>query len=289
MRTVFVNGQYVDETEAKVSIFDRGFLFADGVYEVTSVMGGKLIDFEGHFTRLERSLGELEMGHVLKGLSVDKASLLAMHRELVSRNDIDQGLVYLQVTRGAADRDFAFPPEDTPGTIVAFTQNNNLVDNPSAKTGISVITVDDLRWGRCDIKTVQLLYPSLASMEARKRGAKGAWLVRDGLVTEGTANNAYIVTKEGVIVTRDLSHSILSGITRKAVLAVADKLQMRVEERPFSLAEIDEAVEAFTTAATIFVMPVVEVDGKKIGDGKPGPVATKLREIYIEESLKAAI
>ncbi len=284
MRTVFVNGDYVAENEAKISIFDRGFLFADGVYEVTSILGGKLIDFEGHFARLTRSVGELDMG-----LDMSKDDLLAMHRKLVELNELDEGLVYLQVTRGEADRDFAFPPEGTPNTIIAFTQKLNLLDAPKAKTGISVISVEDLRWGRCDIKTVQLLYPSLASMEARKRGKQGAWLTRDGFVTEGTANNAYIVTKEGTIVTRDISHSILSGITRKAVLAVADKLQMKIEERPFTLEEAANAAEAFTTAATIFVMPVIEIDGKQVGDGQPGPVAMKLREIYIEESLKNAV
>lgn len=284
MRTVFVNGEYVAENEAKISIFDRGFLFADGVYEVTSILGGKLIDFEGHFARLTRSVGELDMG-----LDMSEDDLLAMHRKLVELNDLDEGLVYLQVTRGEADRDFAFPPEGTPNTIIAFTQKLNLLDSPKAKTGISVISVEDLRWGRCDIKTVQLLYPSLASMEARKRGKQGAWLTRDGFVTEGTANNAYIVTKEGTIVTRDISHSILSGITRKAVLAVADKLQMKIEERPFTLEEAANAAEAFTTAATIFVMPVIEIDGKQIGDGQPGPVAMKLRETYIEESLKNAV
>ncbi len=284
MRTVFVNGNYVDENDAKISVFDRGFLFADGVYEVTSVLGGKLVDFEGHFARLRRSLGELEMG-----FDMSRDQLLDMHRELVSRNRLDEGLVYMQVTRGAADRDFAFPPEGTPNTVVGFTQSLNLLDSPKAKTGISVILADDLRWGRCDIKTVQLLYPSLVSMQARRQGEQGAWLVRDGFVTEGTANNAYIVTKEGTIVTRDLSPSILSGITRKAVLACADKLQMKVEERPFSVEEIANAKEAFTTASTIFVMPVIEVEGKKVGDGQPGPVARKLREIYIEESLKNAI
>lgn len=284
MRTVFVNGEYVGENDAKISIFDRGFLFADGVYEVTSILGGKLIDFEGHFARLTRSVGELDMG-----LDMSKDDLLAMHRKLVELNNLDEGLVYLQVTRGEADRDFAFPPEGTPNTIIAFTQKLNLLDSPKAKTGISVISVEDLRWGRCDIKTVQLLYPSLASMEARKQGKQGAWLTRDGFVTEGTANNAYIVTKEGTIVTRDISHSILSGITRKAVLAVADKLQMKIEERPFTLEEAANAAEAFTTAATIFVMPVIEIDGNQIGDGQPGPVAKKLREIYIEESLKNAV
>ena len=284
MRTVFVNGEYVNEEEAKVSVFDRGFLFADAIYEVTSVLDGRLIDFDGHTARLERSAGELEMK-----LPMGREELLVMHRELVSRNRIEEGLVYLQITRGVADRDFPFPPPETPSTIVAFTQSKSLLDNPKVETGIEVITREDLRWGRCDIKTVQLLYPSMASMAARKQGAGGAWLVRDGMVTEGTANNAYIVTRDGTIVTRNLSHDILSGITRKAVLACAEKLQMKVQERPFSVDEIADAVEAFTTSATTFVLPVVGVDGTPVGNGKPGPVAKKLREVYLEESLKSAV
>jgi D-alanine transaminase len=284
MRTVFVNGDYVNENEAKVSIFDRGFLFADGVYEVTSVINGKLIDFEGHFTRLQRSLKELDME-----MSMDKSAMLAMHRELVSRNNTEEGMIYLQITRGVADREFTFPPKGTPATIVAFTQNKILINSPVPQKGIKVISVEDLRWGRCDIKTVQLLYPSLAKMEAKNKGVDDAWMVRDNMVTEGTSNNAYIVTKDNTIVTRDLSNQILHGITRKAVLACAEALQMKIEERPFSLEEIANAKEAFVTSATAFVMPVVEFDGTEVGNGKPGPVALKLREIYIAQSLKTAI
>ncbi|MEL6702026.1 MAG: D-amino-acid transaminase, partial [Pseudomonadota bacterium] len=260
-RTVYVNGEYLPENEATVSIFDRGFLFADGVYEVTSVLGGKLIDFDGHAVRLERSLNELGMGH-----PITKEDLLEVHRELVRVNEIDEGLVYLQITRGAAeDRDFAYPPEDTPQTVVLFTQSKpGLATSPASKTGIKVISIDDERWGRRDIKTVQLLYPSMGKMMAKAAGCDDAWMVQDGHVTEGTSNNAYIV-KDGVIITRQLSNDILHGITRAAVLRFAEEAQMRVEERPFTIAEAQDADEAFFTSASAFVMPVVEIDGAQIG------------------------
>ena len=285
-RIVYVNGQYVPEEDAKVSIFDRGFLMADGVYEVTSVLGGKLIDFEGHAVRLARSLSELGMEN-----PISKEDLLQVHRELVSRNGVEEGMVYLQITRGAPDdRDFVFPdPETTPPTVVLFTQNKpGLANNPAAKKGIKVISIEDIRWGRRDIKTVQLLYPSMGKMMAKKAGADDAWMVQDGHVTEGTSNNAYIV-KGHQIITRGLSNDILHGITRAAVLRCAEEAQMEVIERPFSIAEAQEADEAFITSASTFVMPVVAIDERKLGSGKPGPVAARLREIYLEESLKQAI
>ncbi|EAP78306.1 D-amino-acid transaminase [Roseovarius nubinhibens] len=285
-RTVYLNGEYLPETEAKVSIFDRGFLMADGVYEVTSVLGGKLIDFEGHAKRLERSLNELDMK---KPAAFD--DLLEIHRELVRVNEIEDGLIYLQITRGSpGDRDFVFPdPETTEPTLVLFTQNKpGLADNPAAKKGMKIISIEDVRWGRRDIKTVQLLYPSMGKMMAKKAGADDAWLVEDGHVTEGTSNNAYIV-KNGKIITRALSNDILHGITRAAVLRCAKEAQMEVEERNFTIAEAQEADEAFVTSASAFVMPVVEIDGAQLGDGVPGPVANRLREIYLEESLKKAI
>mgnify|MGYP000427448213 CR=1 FL=1 len=285
-RTVYVNGDYLPETEAKVSIFDRAFLMADGVYEVTSVLGGKLIDFEGHAKRLQRSLDELEMDS-----PVTPEELLQIHRDLVEQNGIVDGLVYLQITRGAPDdRDFVFPdPETTPPTIVLFTQNKpGLAESPAAKTGIKVISIEDIRWGRRDIKTVQLLYPSMGKMMAKKAGVDDAWMVEDGAVTEGTSNNAYIV-KNGTIITRQLSTDILHGITRAAVLRFAAEAQMKVEERPFTIEEAQNADEAFITSASTFVMPVVEVDGATVGTGRPGPVAARLREIYLEESRNAAI
>ncbi|QFS83899.1 D-alanine aminotransferase [Roseivivax sp. THAF40] len=285
-RTVYVNGEYLPEHEAKISIFDRAFLMADGVYEVTSVLDGKLIDFEGHAKRLERSLSELEMRS-----PVTMDALLDIHRQLVTRNEIHEGLVYLQITRGApGDRDFVFPdPETTEPTIVLFTQNKpGLADSPAAKKGMRVISIEDQRWGRRDIKTVQLLYPSMGKMMAKKAGADDAWMVEDGFVTEGTSNNAYII-KGNTIVTRALSNDILHGITRAAVLRFAAEAQMKVEERNYSIDEAKEADEAFITSASAFVMPVVEIDGVKLGDGTPGARAARLREIYLEESRKAAI
>ncbi len=286
-RIVYVNGDWVPEEEAKISVFDRGFLMADAVYEVTSVLDGKLIDFAGHAARLKRSMAELDMES-----PVTEEELLAIHRELLARNGIGDGLVYLQVTRGnPGDRDFAFPdPAAVKGGIVLFTQSKpGLADNPVAKVGMKVISIPDIRWGRRDIKTVQLLYPSMGKMMAKKAGADDAWFTEEGgVVTEGTSNNAYIV-KGGKIITRQLSEDILHGITRAAVLRFAREAQMVVEERPFTIAEAQAADEAFVTSASAFVMPVVEIDSAVLGSGKPGPVAARLREIYLEESRKAAV
>ena len=284
MRTVYLNGEYIPEHEANVSIFDRGFLFADGVYEVTTVVDGKLIGFDGHIERLQRSLNELQMNH-----KVDREEMLQIHRELVTRNNIDQGMIYLQITRGnPGDRDFAFPPADTPITIVMFTQEKQVVGTSVETKGLKVVSVDDLRWGRRDIKTVQLLYPSMGKMMAKKAGCDDAWMIQDGFVTEGTSNNAYIV-KGNKIITRQLSNDILHGITRAAVLRFAREAQMDVEERSFTIDEAREADEAFITSASAFVMPVVEIDGVSLGDGTPGSVAKRMREIYLDESLKKAI
>ena len=285
-RTVYVNGEYLPETEAKVSIFDRGFLMADAVYEVTSVLGGKLIDFDGHAVRLERSLNELDMPH-----PISKDDLLEVHRELVRLNGIEEGMIYLQISRGAPnDRDFVFPdPEATKPTIVLFTQNKpGLARSPMAQKGMKVISIEDVRWGRRDIKTVQLLYPSMGKMMAKKAGCDDAWMVEDGFVTEGTSNNAYII-KGNKIITRALSNDILHGITRAAVLRFAREAQMDVEERNFTISEAQDADEAFITSASTFVMPVVEIDGKAVGTGSVGPMATRLREIYLDESIKSAI
>ena len=282
-RTVYVNGEYLPEEEAKVSVFDRGFLFADGVYEVTSVLDGRLVDFPGHAERLGRSLRELEMES-----PVTDEELLAIHRELVRRNGIEEGLVYLQVSRGVADRDFAWGEAIEP-SIVLFTQSKpGLADNPKAREGMKVISIPDRRWGRRDIKTVQLLYPSMGKMAAKKAGANDAWMVEDGFVTEGTSNNAYIVAGNR-IVTRQLGEEILHGITRAAVLRVARDLQMEVEERPFTIQEAKEADEAFVTSASTFVMPVTHIDDQAVGEGRPGPVAVRLREVYLEEMRAASL
>jgi len=278
-----VNGAWLPEEAAKVSVFDRGFLFADGVYEVTSVLEGRLVDFDGHLARLHRSLGELEMPS-----PATDADLLAIHRELVGRNGLAEGIVYLQVTRGAADRDFVWPEAPEP-SLVLFTQTMALVDTARAREGIRVISVPDIRWRRRDIKTVQLLAPSISKMLARKAGKDDAWMVEDGLVTEGTSSNAYILTRDGVLVTRELSHAILHGITRAAVLALAREGQVRIEERAFGIDEARGATEAFVTAASAFVTPVVEIDGQPVGDGRPGPVTRRLRELYLAEARRRAI
>ncbi len=284
-RIVHVNGEWLPEAEAKVSIFDRGFLMADAVYEVTSVLEGKLIDFTGHCRRLARSLNELGMGN-----PHSDAEWLAIHHEIVARNNITSGLIYLQVTRGnPGDRDFAFPAADLPQTVVLFTQDKpGQADNPLAAIGLSVITLPDLRWQRRDIKTVQLLFPSMAKMAAKEAGADDAWLTEDGVVTEGTSNNTWIV-KGNKIITRQLGTEILHGITRAAVLTCAREAQMEVEERAFTVAEAQAADEAFVTSASAFVMPVVRIDGVAVGGGTPGPVALRLREIYLDEMRKAAL
>ncbi|MFL2788430.1 MAG: D-amino-acid transaminase [Paracoccaceae bacterium] len=281
-RIVYVNGKYLPEEEASISIFDRGFLMADAVYEVTSVLDGKLLEFEGHLKRLKRSLLELDIPEP----SVFN-DLLEIHRKLVNDNQVEQGGVYLQVTRGVADRDFVYPKDVEP-TLVIFTQSKDILGSPLVNSGMKVISIDDLRWGRRDIKTVQLLYPSMGKMMAKAADCDDAWMVEDGYVTEGTSNNAYIVVGNKII-TRELSNDILHGITRASVLRYAKEAQMIVEERSFSVDEVKSADEAFITSASTFVMPVVEFDGVLIGAGKPGNVSKRLREIYIEESRNRAI
>ena len=276
-RIAYVNGQYLPESEAKVSIFDRGFLFADGVYEVTPVVNGKLVDYDAHAERLERSLKELRMAW-----PCTKDELRAMHVELIRRNKLAEGIIYMQVTRGVADRMFNFPKEASP-TLVAFPQVMKLVDNPNARTGVKVVTTPDIRWLRRDIKTVMLLAPVLGKQEAVEKGAAEAWMVEDGRVTEGTSSNAYIV-KNNTIITRPLSNRILAGCTRRALFRLAKEHDVKIEERLFTPEEAYEADEAFLTSASQFVMPITEIDGKRIGGGQPGPVTRKLRELFLEEA-----
>lgn len=280
-RTVFVNGEYLPEEQGQVSIFDRGFLFADGVYEVSAVLRGRLVDNDAHLTRLHRSLNELRIPQ-----PVSDEQIVAAQRELVARNRLDEGLVYLQITRGPADRDFAFPVRPEP-TLVMFTQEHALVDSPMAERGMSIRTVEDIRWKRRDIKTVGLLAPSMAKQEALDAGADDAWMVEDGYITEGTSNNAFIVTRDGVIKTRHLSNLILHGITRAAVLRLAGQAALTIEEVAFTPEEAYAAREAFITSATAFAMPVVSIDSHEIGDGRPGPVAQQLRRLYIDAALEA--
>ena len=278
-RTVYVNGEYLDESAAKVSIFDRGFIFSDGVYEVSAVLQGHLVDNEGHMHRLRRSLDELRIGWPLA-----PEQIIEVQKTLIEKNGLVEGTVYLQITRGAADRDFAFP-DGTPSTLVMFTQDRALIEHPAAKAGIKVISVPDLRWKRRDIKSVGLLGPVLAKQAAVDAGVQDAWMIEDGYVTEGTSNNAYIVTQGGSLVTRQLSNEILHGITRAAVLALCEQDSIALEERRFTLEEAYAASEAMITSASTFVHPVVEIDGRTIGSGEPGPVATRLRELYIQHAL----
>ena len=283
-RIVYVSGEWLAEPDAKVSVFDRGFLMADAIYEVTCVLDGKLVEYEGHAKRLQRSARELDMP-----IPLDDDELLAVHREIVARNGVDQGMIYLQLTRGVADRDFVYPPPNTQPTLVLFTQNKNVLENRAAEEGVSIALMPDLRWGRRDIKTTQLLYPSMAKMAAKAIGADDAWLVEEGHVTESSAASAHIVTSEGVLVTRELSRALLAGITRASVLDIAGLHQIRVEERAFTPEEALSAREAFITSATNFVVPVVRIDGVDIGDGKPGAMTRDLRRHYIESRRATAI
>ncbi len=281
-RTVYVNGDFLPEADAKISVFDRGFLFADAVYEVSAVIGGKLVDNAAHLARLDRSLKELGMASPGTG-----EEITALQRELIAQNDLDEGLVYLQVTRGAADRDFGYPKDAAP-SLVMFTQARTVTDNPTAETGISVVTVPEIRWQRRDIKTVGLLAACMAKETAKAAGAGDAWFVEDGYVTEGSSNNAFIVKTDGTLVTRQLSTEILHGITRKAVIALCEREGITLEERPFTPEEAYEAAEAFSTSASAFVMPVVKIDDRILSNGAPGPVAAKLRTLYVEMARELA-
>lgn len=281
-RIVYVNGEYLPEEAATISVFDRGFLFADAVYEVTSVLEGRLVDNPGHLARLRRSLEALCIPMPLAEDEIE-----AVQRTLIERNRLQNGIVYLQVTRGAADRDFPYPKKATP-SLVMFTQARPLVDVPAARTGIKVISVPDIRWARRDIKTVGLLAQVMAKQRALEAGVHDAWFVQDGEVTEGSSNNAYIVNAAGNIVTRRLGNEILHGVTRSTVLDLSKQSNILVEERAFTLEEAYAAREAFVTSASIFVLPVVEIDGRRIGDGAPGPISRRLRELYIEAARAGA-
>jgi D-alanine transaminase len=276
-RIAYVNGNYVAEADAKVSIFDRGFLFADGVYEVTPIVNGKLVDYDAHIERLDRSLGELKMAW-----PCSKDELKLMHLELIKRNALTEGIIYMQVTRGVADRMFNFPKE-IKSSLVAFPQVMKLVDNPNATRGVSVVTTPDIRWLRRDIKSIMLLAPVLGKQDAYEKGSAEGWMVEDGYVTEGTSSSAYIV-KDNVVITRPLSNHILAGCTRRALFRLSQEHGVKIEERLFTPAEAYAADEAFLTSASQFVMPITEVDGHRIGGGQPGPVSRKLRELFLEEA-----
>ena len=275
-RTVYMNGEFLPESEAKVSIMDRGYLFNNGVYEVSAVIGGSMVDNDGHLRRLERSLGELDLK---SPLPIDEIE--GIQNELIKRNTLREGIVYLQITRGVAERDFLWP-EDIAPTLTMFTQEKNILHSPQAKKGISIITVPDIRWQRRDIKTTGLLAQAMAKNAARKAGADDAWMVEDGTITEGTSTNAFIVTMDGTLVTRDLGRKILHGITRRAVLRLAEEANLTIEERPFTPQEAYDAVEAFASGSSFFVLPVIEIDGHILSNGAPGSITIRLRRLYID-------
>ena len=277
-KIVYVNGDFVPEDEARVSIFDRGFVFGDGVYEVVPVIHGRLADRSYFLERLTRSLDELGIAWPC---SKDKYQQVL--EQLVARNGLEEGIVYTQVTRGTADRQFTFPA-DTPATMTAFTQDMPLLDNPAAANGISVVSTDEIRWLRRDIKSLNLLAQVLAKQYAADHGADEAWMIEDGWVTEGASSSAYIV-RNGKIITRPLSNRILPGIRRRRLLELAAEAGIASEERPFNLTEAQAADEAFISSATTILHPVVIIDGKPVANGKPGPLTRKLRGMYINHML----
>ena len=278
---VFLNGDFLKAEDAKVSIFDRGYLFGDGIYEVVPVINGKVIDKTPFFERFDGSLSKI-------GLKAPfcKAEIITILDTLIAKNDLVEGGIYMQVTRGVAPREFYFP-QNTPTTFMAFIFKKEVINNPLAHSGVKVVTVEDIRWKRRDIKSISLLGQVLAKEEVHQKGAYEGWMVEDGFVTEGTSSTAYIV-KGDTIITRPLSNAILPGIRRKVLMQIAKEHNLKVEERLFSIEEALDADEAFMSSATIFVLPIVEIDGKKIGDGKVGKMATKLREMYIKVALQEA-
>jgi D-alanine transaminase len=285
-RIAYVNGRFVPHGEAVVHIEDRGYQFADAVYEVWALFDGRLADPEGHFARLERSLGELGVD-----MPMSRKALTLVLKEAVRRNRVRDGLVYLQVGRGVARRDHAFPaPGTPPSVVITVSRVDRAAAEARAAAGVAVVTTPETRWGRCDIKTVGLLPNALAKQRAREAGAAEAWYVDDlGLVTEGASSNAWIVDAGGVLRTRDTNANILRGVTRLSLIDVARGAGFEVEERPFTPQEALAAKEAFITGAGTLVLPVVRVDGQPVGDGRPGPVATRLRALYIERAKATAI
>lgn len=285
-RVAYVNGSYSPHGEAVVHIEDRGFQFADGVYEVWAVFDGRLADFDGHMTRLHRSLNALRIA-----IPMSVAALTQVLRETIRRNRVRNGLVYLQVTRGTARRDHPFPAAHTPPSVIVTAKSVNLSRGEAqALKGVAVLTQPDIRWGRCDIKTVGLLPNVLAKQAAREAGAYEAWMVDDmGLVTEGASTNAWIVDEHGKLRTRDVQANILKGCTRTSLMALIAEHGVELDERAFSVDEAKRAREAFFTAAGAFVTPAISIDGARIGDGKPGPITTRLRALYLEQARRDAI
>ena len=278
-RIVFINGSYVKEENAKISIFDRGLLFSDAVYEVTAVIDNKLVDFPSHVKRLNQSLNKLKIDY-----KFNEKTLLEIHKNLLNKNPFsnNEGLIYLQVSRGSAERDFLIKKNSLSPNIFAFTQEKILTD---LTQGLKIITKEDLRWQRRDIKTTQLIYASLSKTEAHDIGADDAWFLdEDNYINEGTSNNAYIIDNNNTIITRNLSNKLLPGITRQTILEVAKNLKLNIEERAFTVNEAFTANEAFISSATTLILPVIEINKNKIGNGKIGPITEILRETYIKIS-----
>ena len=275
-RIAFLNGDYLPAEQATISIFDRAFLFGDGIYEVTAVLNRRLLDLTGHLARLRRSLGEMRID-----FAMTDEKLIDIHLELGRRNDLDEGLIYLQITRGTAERDFPFPADTAP-TIVMFTQAKKFGASKISKTGASVVTTPDIRWQRRDIKSTALLAQVLAKQVATDAGCYEAWMVEDGYVTEGSSSSAFIITKQREIIARPINNQILDGITRKSVLQLAKEQDLTIVDRRFTVDEAYDAMEAFMTSASSLVMPIVKIDDRVIGDGKPGPLSLRLRAQYIQ-------
>lgn len=281
-RVILVDGAFVPAAEARVSVMDRGFLFADGVYEVSAVLDGALVDNEAHLARLARSLAAIGIPDPHPPEAWER-----LQRELVARNGLVEGTVYIQVTRGAAEREFGYA-EDLRPTVVMFTQARRILDAPAARTGIAVVTRPDRRWAHRDIKSVGLLPQVLAKRDALTAGGAEVVMVEDGLVTEGGSSTIFIVTAAGAIVTRPLSRAVLPGITREAVLALASEAGLRLEERAFSVEEAQGSAEAFLTSASNFVLPIVSIDGRPVGDGRPGARTLRLRAHYVALARRGA-
>jgi len=278
---VFLNGDYLKAEDAKISIFDRGYIFSDGIYEVVPVINGKVIDKAPFFERFEGSMSKISLK-----APYDREEIMSILNTLIAENHLVEGGIYMQVTRGVAPREFYFPA-NTPTTFMAFIFKKDIINAPLAQTGIKVVSCTDIRWKRRDIKSISLLGQVLAKEEVHQKGAYEGWMVEDGYVTEGTSSSAYIV-KDGVIITRPLSNLILPGIRRKVLMELTKTHGIKIEERLFTIEEALDADEALMSSATVFVLPIVEIDGQPIGTGKPGPMAAKLREMYVQAALKEA-
>jgi D-alanine transaminase len=278
-KLVYINGEYHEKKDAKISIFDRGFIFGDGVYEVVPVINSRMADQQYFLDRLKRSLNELHINFHF----VD-SDLISVLNKLIGLNQLIEGVVYLQITRGIADRDFIFP-EDTPPSIVAFVMDIPLIGTKESSEGISVVSTTDLRWKRRDIKSINLLGQCLAKQDAHSRNGKEGWMVEDGYVTEGVSSSAYII-KDRRIITRPLSNKILPGVRRRTLLEMQSNEEFEIEERLFTLQEAIAADEAFITSATQIVVPVIRIDGQQIADGEPGVITKKLRQLYINKLIQ---